>query len=372
MKFHLLDEAIKWGIDMERETIMKKYFFAMLLIIIMCFVCACGADDSVNESMSVVGVDNDSKKDNSHVVRLNNEDATKMFQEEFNKFNNVISGVDSAINYYNDNDFTTMEDIEAYEAKWESMSDELKMIQSDLTEKRPPKEYEEMWDGFATCMGELSSILAKGTNFNTNNDGQYTGDEMTALLREIGDEFVTVSYEACDYSDKFSATIKKEGSKSDIASNSSFDYDSGNKCLECGMNAPRCYTNPFSHEDEYYCENHYQEIVDMMDEMERDVESSSQGQNYCEASECYSKAEYAVEGFSGVEHYCKKHYDEMMEVISTMEEDVGAGSYSQHLCESCNKEGTKSIIGFSGETEYYCTEHYNEMVEILNKMLSDY
>ena len=59
------------------------------------------------------------------------------------------------------------------------------------------------------------------------------------------------------------------------------------------------------------------------------------------------------------------------EIISYMEEDVGSGSASKHTCESCSKEGTHAIEGFSGYTEYYCTEHYNEMIEILEMILGE-
>ena len=54
-----------------------------------------------------------------------------------------------------------------------------------------------------------------------------------------------------------------------------------------------------------------------------------------------------------------------------MEEDVGSGTASKHQCEECSKEGTRELVGFSGETEYYCTEHYNEIIEILNMMYGD-
>lgn len=60
-----------------------------------------------------------------------------------------------------------------------------------------------------------------------------------------------------------------------------------------------------------------------------------------------------------------------MDIIDSMESDVGKGSASKHICEvdGCNKEGTNSIQGLSGKMEYYCTEHYFEMNEMLENML---
>lgn len=101
-------------------------------------------------------------------------------------------------------------------------------------------------------------------------------------------------------------------------------------------------------------------------------EPQSSYEHYCEADGCTNEGTKSCLGISGeTEWYCQEHYDEMMDIINMMEEDVGAGSASKHTCEACSKEGTHSIIGLSGETEYYCTEHYNEMVEILSMMLGE-
>lgn len=97
--------------------------------------------------------------------------------------------------------------------------------------------------------------------------------------------------------------------------------------------------------------------------------SSKTIEHYCEASGCYKEGIIAVTGFSGdPEYYCQEHYDEMQNIIGKMEQDVGTGTYSQHQCEECTKEGTHELIGFSGEPEYYCTEHYNELIDLINEL----
>ena len=95
----------------------------------------------------------------------------------------------------------------------------------------------------------------------------------------------------------------------------------------------------------------------------------------CETSGCYKAGTHAITGLNGTpEYYCDEHYKEINDVIGMMEEDVGTGAYSEHICEvsGCNKEGTRSIIGFSGSTEYYCTQHYNEMIETMNDLMKGY
>ncbi len=92
-------------------------------------------------------------------------------------------------------------------------------------------------------------------------------------------------------------------------------------------------------------------------------------EHYCEADGCYKEGIISVTGFSGEpEYYCQDHYDEMLDIIGKMEQDVGNGEYSKHQCEECSKEGTHELIGLSGQTEYYCTEHYNELIDLINEL----
>lgn len=68
------------------------------------------------------------------------------------------------------------------------------------------------------------------------------------------------------------------------------------------------------------------------------------------------------------EYYCDTHYQEIMDIISMMESDVGSSSQSKHTCAECNKEGTREYNSFTGQTEYYCTEHYYELMNMLKAL----
>lgn len=93
--------------------------------------------------------------------------------------------------------------------------------------------------------------------------------------------------------------------------------------------------------------------------------------HYCDEDGCSKEGIRTITGISGAtEYYCQEHYNEIMDMIGKMEEDVGKGTASSHTCEACDKEGTHSVEGFGG-TEWYCTEHYNEMVEALAEILKD-
>lgn len=118
---------------------------------------------------------------------------------------------------------------------------------------------------------------------------------------------------------------------------------------------------------EYYCTTHYDEINDILDMMETDVGNGSASQRKCEASGCNKEGTRAVDGFGGVEYYCTQHYNEINDMISKMESDVGKGTASKHQCEECSKEGTHQLEGLGG-TEYYCSQHYQEIMDIMDAL----
>ena len=91
--------------------------------------------------------------------------------------------------------------------------------------------------------------------------------------------------------------------------------------------------------------------------------------HYCQASGCYKEGTKTVTGISGAtEYYCQDHYNEMQNIINDMEQDVENGTASRHTCEECSREGTHTLTGVSGRTEYYCTEHYNQIMDILDEL----
>lgn len=245
------------------------------------------------------------------VISLGYAEAARLFENEYANFETLISDVTGALEYYNENDFETIEDIRAYEAIWQDMADRASAIHTAMVAKNPPTEYEEAWNGFADCLKEIAAVFAKGTNLDPNNDGHYTGDEIADLLREIGDIFVEYAYEAIDYTTELTAISETIDTNTTTTTEDTPKYT----CTECGKNAPRTYTNPFSGKVEHYCETHYQEII---------------------------------------------------EIMSMMEDDVGGSNQSKHTCEQCSREGTHRYDSFTGQTEYYCTEHYEELMDMLD------
>ena len=97
-----------------------------------------------------------------------------------------------------------------------------------------------------------------------------------------------------------------------------------------------------------------------------DQRTSSSYSHSCEVSDCTKPGTESYLGLSGnTEWYCQEHYDEMISMVDDMEDVVGFEIDNSHSCEVCSRAGTHSIVGISGQLEYYCTEHYNEMQDML-------
>ena len=112
-------------------------------------------------------------------------DTDDVFEEAYKRFNTLIVDAGSITSY---KDFTP-EGIDTLETMYQHLSDDAKSIQATLTEKAPPLEYEDVWNDFAICMGQISDLFASY-------DPEYTGDEISAWLRVTASEFEVLSNEA--------------------------------------------------------------------------------------------------------------------------------------------------------------------------------
>lgn len=224
-----------------------------------------------------------------------------MFNAAFNDLEDLLDDFSDTLEYDN---FSSVAEIEDYETLWGDMSNKAKTIQTTFLENAPPPKYKELWDDYGACMGQISLILAQGTEMDTNQDGSYTGVEMTSHISNIRDEFVEEASEAVDIFKKF---IEQYDGKTITNSNDSDDNDQSRQagttpkeyCTVCSKSASRTYTNPFSNEKEKYCETHYQEIIDITNMLEEDYQqSTSSNSSYTDSYSGSSARHTDSEAFS--------------------------------------------------------------------------
>ena len=113
----------------------------------------------------------------------------------------------------------------------------------------------------------------------------------------------------------------KENSKTDDGTGSQKNNSSQelNYCLVCGKTATHSMTGIASGELEWYCDEHWEIIQDTIGDMEQDVGESTESKHKCQAPECSKEGTNQIMGISGeYEYYCTEHYQEMIDLINKM------------------------------------------------------
>ena len=217
-------------------------------------------------------------------------------------------------------EFETLDDIKNFERPWKLAIDAFDKDIEILIQNNPAEEYADVWNSFYTNLEELRNLCVPFTNLDPNGDGHYTSEEGDKIYNENVPKLkdtISAILEDCRYFlelKEANAIVVPEASTSKVENNYA-EYKA--KCTECGKTASYTYKNPFSGKDEPYCYTHYNEIIDMM---------------------------------------------------GSMENDVGSSKQSKHTCEECSKEGTHVYYSFTGQTEYYCTKHYEELKDLLKAL----
>lgn len=103
----------------------------------------------------------------------------------------LLEGIDDNLEYWNNNDFQTIDDITKYEDMWYILSKDASSIVESLDAKRPSELYSTVYEQYTDCIRKLPDILKKCTHFDANSNGQYTGDEMKTLLENTTNAIVS-------------------------------------------------------------------------------------------------------------------------------------------------------------------------------------
>ncbi len=299
------------------------------------------------------------------------DEARTIFEDVFDNYSILIDDFDALLEYCNVHTFTSVDEIHEFELRWLMLSSTAYQLANTLAIKTPPKEVESEWNDFADKLTVIGDIFSENSSMDANHDNHYDGAEMKSVVQTVLDEFISVGEDIIDIATRFYNLAET----TPVASSDDTISVDGKMCEMCDQPATG-YLITFGQVG-YYCPNHYRRMVEVIEDANIDVsgsltkaESTPLPGNTTPPSgkkcvECGKPATKTVTLFGLTEDYCISHYNEIMDMIDEMESDVGKGSASKHTCEECNNEGTHSIIGISGNTEYYCTKHYNELKEFL-------
>ena len=181
---------------------------------------------------------------------------------------------------------------------------------------------------------------------------------MIDLVVDALTEFLDYAQQATDIARNFSGTTDSESTEGKAEEQNTSDAGTTKYYFECGK-AGASGLLGLSGMMEYYCATHNQEILKIMSMMEESTATSNNPKHACELDACNNEGTNSIKGISGyTEYYCDKHYNEMLGNIETI--------FSSYCgAEGCNNRGTKKWVNFSGIPEYYCETHYAELMEAL-------
>ena len=248
-------------------------------------------------------------------------DTVKTLDEIVNNCIDIMEGHNDAITLWNNMEFTSIDDVTTYENVWQELYEKTQGVATVLNKHLPSPEYEELWNKCTSSVEGMMELYSKCTNLDANQDGTYTGAEMLQLIKSTGESLLQHYEKIADVEKTLqSASITNSYHKTDANDNNS--------------------------------------------------DTSKVSNTPCDVNGCDNAGIYEFSIFSDEikGNYCEAHYNEMIDMIGEMEKDVASGPYSKHTCEECSREGIYNFIGLSGTMEYYCTEHYYELVDLLESL----
>lgn len=249
-------------------------------------------------------------------VRLPQDNAFKLMNEELDVCSSMVDDITDIVDYWKTHNYTTANEIKAYEAMWMELEEKASLCEQRLTTNRPPEVFDSNWLEIRDCVREIAALCVKGQQMDTNNDGKYSRDEIRDLIQETGLDIL-------DQIDKIVVIVDKMNAISNTEQSAHSETTPTKKSSE-----------------------------------------SSEAKHYCEASGCYSEATYSIIGFSGKpEYYCSKHMEKMEENLDIIEDilDSGSSGFTNKYgtpTTKCAHPGCSNKIASSGNTNC-CTKHSN-------------
>ncbi len=156
---------------------MKKIVIALLAaLMIGGTLTACGGGAETNTAGSVV---------NPQGSVLSEEQTYDVLHEVFGRVSHIVTKLSAALQYWEDTDFSTANDILDYEAQWRHLEECSEDIVDLLSTQKPNEEYEKEWYQVLGYAKQLAPVFEKLTNLDINGDGEYTGSEIAPALREM-------------------------------------------------------------------------------------------------------------------------------------------------------------------------------------------
>lgn len=253
-------------------------------------------------------------------ISLSRVETEMLLNNVFEDTLSLMQKYSETIKYFSDNEFSTIEDIQSYEAMWGELFICANEIESNFTKYVPSEPYQECWETWHTHTARISELLSTCTNLDENGDGTYTGDEILKLIKESGNELVTRYEGIVEVVEQINIRILGTTTETEDE-----DYETVPICIlaDCNKEATYAMRSLDSIKILYSCEEHMSLNVKVLE-----VSGAWQLLDITPCVECGGVATHICKNpFSNkYEFYCQKHYDAIEEMMEALKESASSNT----------------------------------------------
>lgn len=152
----------------------RKKIYALFLVLTMVLMVGCGAQDDTqptqNESEPTISAMT------SYETYTTILESVAFMESSLQEFTALINDIDG-------NTDMTHTEIKVYETTWASIAIESRKWVTSLNDLIPSAEYAQAWENMVSFAESLDDIAHKLSNWDTNNDGEYTSSECSSVVQ---------------------------------------------------------------------------------------------------------------------------------------------------------------------------------------------
>ncbi|MCD8117467.1 MAG: hypothetical protein LUE21_10210 [Oscillospiraceae bacterium] len=146
--------------------------------------------ESEVEGITSTVLDNQIITTESEEEVISNSSAIAILNDAIDNINAATNEVIDALQYWNDNDFNTAEDILSYELMWTDIMLELTQLANEFSESQPSEDYQSAWATIHDNILDGAMALVECSSLDADNDGTITGSEAKSQLELGSSEYV--------------------------------------------------------------------------------------------------------------------------------------------------------------------------------------
>ncbi|MCD8007531.1 MAG: hypothetical protein LUF68_01080 [Clostridiales bacterium] len=146
--------------------------------------------ESEVEGITSTVLDNQIITTESEEEVISNSSAIAILNDAIDNINAATNEVIDALQYWNDNDFNTAEDILYYELMWTDIMLELTQLANEFSESQPSEDYQSAWATIHDNILDGAMALVECSSLDADNDGTITGSEAKSQLELGSSEYV--------------------------------------------------------------------------------------------------------------------------------------------------------------------------------------